>query len=91
MRKSSILGLTLLITILLTFFFYIHEDLPQPLRALTAFFGTPVALLSGAFYFLGIEIPVYETPVLVVFANAVAAILLVFVIFKINNRKKMKA
>lgn len=80
MKKGVIIKLTiiLLLTGMLTAFFYVHETFPKPIRAATALLGTPTAIASGLSYYLKLGIPVYETPVAVVFSNLIASIIIVF-------------
>ncbi len=74
MIKSTII---LLLTGLLTAFFYVHETFPKPIRAATALLGTPTAIASGLCYYLKVDIPVYDTPIAVVFSNLIASIMIV--------------
>ena len=78
-KKTLLFSVILLITALLTAFFYLHETFPKPLRAITALFGTPVAVASGLSYYLTLGIEVYDSPVAVVLSNLVAAIVIVVV------------
>jgi hypothetical protein len=71
------LSITLLLTGLLTVFYYFHETFPKPIRAATALLGTPTAIASGLSYYLKLGIPVYETPLAVVFSNLIASIIIV--------------
>ncbi|MEP7231412.1 MAG: hypothetical protein ABI691_14220 [Ginsengibacter sp.] len=79
MEKGLIIKLTiiLLLTGLLTTFFYVHEIFPKPIRAVTALLGTPTGIASGLSYYLNLGIPVYETPWAVVFSNLIASIIIV--------------
>ncbi|MEO5788357.1 MAG: hypothetical protein ACOH2D_14820 [Gelidibacter sp.] len=79
MKKGLSIKLTiiLLLTGMLTAFFYVHETFPKPIRAATALLGTPTAIASGLSYYLNLGIPVYETPWAVVFSNLIASIIIV--------------
>ena len=61
----------------LTVFYYVHEYFPKPLRAATSLLATPTAVASGISHYLKLGIPVYETPIAVVFANLIASVLVV--------------
>lgn len=73
-------------TALLTCFFYAHETFPKPLRAVTAVFGTPVAVASGLSHYLKLGIPVYDTPWAVILSNLIFSVLLVLLVNKFFNR-----
>ena len=79
MKKGLFLKLTiiLLLTGLLTAFYYVHETFPKPIRAATALLGTPTAIASGLSYYLKLGIPVYDTPIAVIFSNLIASIMIV--------------
>ncbi len=70
----------LLLTGFLTWFFFVHENLPKPLRALSALIETPVAIASGISHYLNLGIPVYETTWAIISVNLVFSILLVYLV-----------
>ncbi len=79
MLKGLFLKLTtvFLLTVFLTAFFYVHETFPKPFRAATALLGAPTAIASGISYYLKLGIPVYYTPMAVIFSNLIASIIIV--------------
>lgn len=89
-RHIKIISAVVLLTTILTWFFYAHETFPKPLRAATALIGTPVAVASGLSYYLKLGIPVYETPWSVILSNLVFSVLLVLLADKFFNRQKAK-
>ncbi|MEO6347528.1 MAG: hypothetical protein ABIO60_06420 [Aquaticitalea sp.] len=82
LKKAQITKLLIivLLTIELTLFFYVHESFPKPIRAVTALLGTPTAVASGLSHYLKLGIPVYDTPIAVVFSNFIASIIIVFLV-----------
>jgi hypothetical protein len=56
----------------LTAFYFIHEDLPKPVRAPTSLILAPVAIVDGACYALGIP-GIYGKAIPVFVVNAVTA------------------
>ena len=95
MSRNKTIKLILLVTFLTTFltwFFYVHENLPKPLRVLTALIESPVAIASGISYYLNLEIPVYETFWAIILSNLVFSICFVLVIqFIINRRNRQRS
>ncbi len=78
MKKGLLIKLTitLLLTGLLTAFFYVHETFPKPIRAATALLGTITAIASGISYYLKLGISIYDTPIALVFSNLIASIII---------------
>ena len=74
---STKLILIVLLTTLLTVFFYVHETFPKPIRAATALLGTPTAISSGLSYYLKLGVPVYDSPLAVIMSNLIASIIIV--------------
>ena len=71
-----------LLTTFLTWFFYAHETLPKPIRALTALIETPIAIASGLSYYLNLGIPIYETPWAIITTNFIFSLVLVYLASK---------
>ena len=93
MKKGIIINLSIIIllTALLTGFFYWHETFPKSIRAMTALLGTPTAIASGLSYYLNLGIPIYDRPIAVIFSNLIASTLIVLIgakFLKWRNRKK---
>lgn len=76
---STVMIIIILLTTILTGFFYWHETFPKPIRAMTALLGTPTAIASGLSYYLNMGIPVYDTPIAVIFSNLIASIIIIFI------------
>ena len=74
---STNLVLIVLLTALLTVFFYVHETFPKPIRSATALLGTPTAISSGLSYYLKLGVPVYDSPLAVIMSNLIASIIIV--------------
>ncbi len=72
----------------MTLFFYVHENLPKPLRATTAFIETPIAIASGISHYLKLGVNVYETRWAVILTNLLFSIFFVLLINKINITQK---
>jgi hypothetical protein len=89
-RKIKLISAIIFLTTFLTWFYYTHQTFPKPLRAVTALFATPVAITSGLSHYLNLGIPVYEMPWAVILSNLIFSILLVYLMNKIFNRKKIK-
>lgn len=89
-RHIKLILAVVLLTTILTWFFYAHETFPKPLRAATALLGTPVAISSGLSHYLHLGIPVYETPWAVLLSNLVFSVLLIFLADKFFNRRRIK-
>lgn len=87
-RHIKLISTIILLTVLLTWFFYGHETFPKSLRAVTALFGTPVAVASGLSHYLKLGIPVYDTPWAVVLSNLIFSVLLIFLVDKFFNKRK---
>jgi hypothetical protein len=79
-----------LLTIFLTWFFYVHEKLPTAIRAITALVETPVAIASGLSHYLHLGIPVYETPWAIILVNFVFSVGVVLLARQIRNKQKSK-
>jgi hypothetical protein len=84
----KIFSAIVLLTSLLTWFFYEHEKLPKPLRAFTALLETPVAIASGISYYLKLGIPVYESFCAVLITNFIFSALIVVLVSKFFHRRK---
>lgn len=89
-RQIKVFLINILLTTLMTWFYYAHETFPKPLRAITALFATPVAIASGLSHYLKLGIDVYETPWAVILSNLIFSTLLIFPADKLFNRKKFK-
>jgi len=92
-RYIKIISTFVLLTTLLTWFFYAHETLPKPIRAVTALVEAPVAIASGLFYYLKFGVPVYESPTAIIISNFIASVFLVILVDKIlkwRMRYKLK-
>ncbi len=89
-RHVIIISTIILLTIFLTLFFYLHEILPKPMRAITALIETPVAIASGLSYFLKLGIEVYETLWAVILSNLIFSVFLVLLADKFFKRRKLK-
>lgn len=87
-RRIKNILVVVLLTTFLTCFFYTHENLPKPIRAVTAIIETPVAIASGLSYYCKLGIEVYETPWAVILTNLIFSVLFVYLIGKIINRKQ---
>ena len=89
-RQMKVILTVILLTTLMTWFYYAHETFPKPLRAVTALFATPVAIASGLSHFLKLGVDVYETPWAVILSNLIFSTLLIYLADKLFNRKKLK-
>ncbi|NOT38111.1 MAG: hypothetical protein HOP11_12115 [Saprospiraceae bacterium] len=89
-RSIKVISIVVLLTTLLSWFYYAHETFPKPLRAITALLATPVAIASGLSHYLKLGVEVYETPWAVIVSNLIFSILLVYLTDKLFNRKKSK-
>lgn len=89
--KFKIISAVVLLTTILTIFYYVHESFPKSIRAATAIIGTPTAIVSGLSYYLNLGIPVYETPWAVVLSNFIFSVLIILLIDKIFFRRKNKS
>jgi hypothetical protein len=90
-RHIKIISVIVLLTTFLTWFFYTHETLPKPIRAATAIIETPVAIASGLSYYLKLGIDVYETPWAVILTNFLFSVVMVFLVDKFFNSRKLKS
>lgn len=88
-RHIKVVVAAISITALMTWFFYAHEAFPKPLRAITALFGTPVAVASGISHYLNLGIEVYEKLWAVILSNLIFSILFIYLADKLFNRKKL--
>ncbi len=79
-----------LLTTFLTWFFYAHETLPKPMRAVTALLETPVAIASGLSYYLNLGVNVYESPWAIILTNLIFSLLLILIIGKFLKIRKSK-
>ncbi len=86
-KQIKIISAVILLTILLSWFYYAHETFPQPIRAVTAIFATPVAITSGLSYYLNLGIPVYNTPWAIILSNLIFSTILVIIVVKLFNKK----
>lgn len=78
------------LTALLTWFFYVHEKLPKPIRAATALIEMPVAIASGISHYLNLGIQVYETPWAIIFTNLIFSFVFVLMIHGYLKRRMKK-
>ena len=90
-RHIKIILSVVLLTTFLTWFFYAHETLPKPIRAATALIETPVAIASGLSYYLKLGIDVYEKPWAIILTNFLFSVVMVFLVDKFFNRRKLKS
>ena len=89
-RHIKMFSLVVLFTTFLTWFFYAHEILPKPIRAATALIETPVAIASGLSHYLNLGVDVYETPWAIILINFIFSVLLVLLVDKLVNKRKLK-
>ena len=89
-KTVQIILIAVLLTAFLNWFFYVHESLPTPLRGITPFIGTPVAIASGLSYYFGLGISVYETFWVIILSNAVFSFCLVLALQQISKRRHRK-
>lgn len=89
-RYVKIVSAVILLTTFLTWFFYAHERLPKPIRALTALIETPVAIASGLSHYLKLGIDVYETPWAVILTNLIFSTFVVYLAGKLLRRNKKR-
>jgi hypothetical protein len=87
-RKIKVISTVILLTALMTWFYYAHETFPKPLRAVTALFATPVAIASGLSHYLKLGVDVYETPWAVILSNLICSTLLIYLAVKLFKRTK---
>jgi hypothetical protein len=80
----------ILLTTILSWFYYAHETLPKPLRALTALLETPVAIASGISHYLNLGISVYESMFAVIVVNFIFSLLISLLVYKIIIKKSFK-
>ena len=67
----------------MTWFYYVHETFPKPLRVVIVLFETPVVIASGFSHYLNLGISVYEIPWVAVLSNLIfSAILVYLVVFR---------
>ena len=76
-RQKKFISAVVFLTTFLTWFFYTHETLPKPIKVATSLLGTPTAIASGLSYYFKLGIPVYDTPISLVFSNLIASIIIV--------------
>ncbi len=86
-KQIKIISAVILLTTLLSWFYYAHETFPKPIRAVSAIFATPVAITSGLSYYLKLGIPVYETPWAIILSNLIFSTILVIIVVKLFNKK----
>ncbi len=89
-RHIYIIVTIVLLTTFLTWFFYAHESLPKPIRAVTSLIETPVAIASGLFHYLRLGLDVYETPWAIILVNLIFSVLLISLVDKFIKRRKLK-
>ncbi len=87
----KIISAIIVLTILLTWFFYAHETLPKPIRAATAVIETPVAIASGLSHYLNIGVDVYETPWAVILTNLLFSIALILITSRFFKKRAIKS
>lgn len=87
-RQIKNISVVILTTTFLTWFFYYHENLPKPIRAVTAILETPVAISSGISFYCNLGIPVFETPWAVILTNLIFSFLMVYLAGKSFHRYK---
>lgn len=85
-RQIKIILTIVLLSIFLDCFYYVHESLPKPIRALTSLIEAPVALVSGLFYYLKIGINVYESSWAIALTNLVFSTIVVLFVYKILTK-----
>ena len=76
------------LSVVLSWFFGVHETLPKPLRAASALLESPVAIASGLSYYFNLGVDVYETYWAIVFSNLLFSIFVVVIINKFLIKKK---
>ncbi len=89
-RHIKINLLVVLLTTFLTWFFYAHETLPKPIRAVSALIETPVAIASGLSHYLNLGVDVYETPWAIILTNTLFSVLLILLVGKFIARRRLK-
>ncbi len=89
-RHIKIVSAVVLLTTFLTWFFYVHERLPKPIRAVTALIDTPVAIASGLSHYLKLGIDVYESPTAIVITNFITSVFVVIVVGKFSKWRPSK-
>ncbi len=89
-KTIKIILVVSLMTTFLTWFYYVHEKLPKPLRAITALVETPVAIASGISFYLNLGIPVYQTYWAIIISNLFFSVCFVFIFQVIVNRQNRK-
>lgn len=87
-RQIKNISVIFFLTTFLTCFFYLHENLPKPIRAVTALIETPVAIASGLSYYCNLGIPVYKTPWAIILTNLILSVILVYFADKFSCGKK---
>ena len=81
-RQLKLSSAIILLTIILTWFYYEHETFPKPVRAATALLETPVAVASGLSYYLNLGVPVYDSQTAVISVNLIASIIIILIFDK---------
>lgn len=88
--QLKIITAMVVLTIVLSWFYYIHEKLSKPLRAATALIETPVAIASGISHYLKIGVNVYETPAAIILVNFIISVVLILLVSKLIAKRKIK-
>ncbi len=86
-----ILMIAAIVSVVLTAFHQVHEDLPAALRAPTSLLLTPIAVCSGLCYYLGIPLDVYRSIPLQFLANIIfitPTLLLLRIIIRMRRRSR---
>jgi hypothetical protein len=89
-RHIKFISLIVLLTTILTWFFYAHETLARPIRAATALIETPVAIAAGLSYYLKLGLDVYETPWAVILSNLIFSIVTILLANKFFKWRKLR-
>lgn len=86
----AILGVSALLAAALTAFYYVHEQLPQYLRAPTSLLLAPVAIVDGLCYALGIR-GIYGVLPAVFFVNWVASTIFCGFVIAAKRKRQNKS
>ena len=89
-RHIYIIVTVVLLTTFLTWFFYAHETLPKPIRAVTSLIEIPVAIASGFSHYLNLGVDVYETPWTIILTNLIFSVVLFILLDKLFIKRKEK-
>ena len=83
-----ILVIAVIISLALTAFHQVHEDLPTALRAPSSLLLTPIAVASGLCYYLNIPLDVYRSMPLQFIANMLFFVPALLILRLIVRRRK---